>query len=124
MRPCHQYVCFKTSEYTRDLDSNLRELVLARPIARTTSVFRINTDAFRVFFWIPFGWGILLDFAVKPPIPSYLSCPNQRTGADELAHLFAYDYAAMRAQMEPIRTELLRRAMHPSIIARVIGWFL
>ena len=40
-------------------------------------------------------------------------------GGDWIANIFSYNYDEMRRTMAPLRTELLRRAMHPRHIHRL-----
>ena len=129
MRPCHQYVCFESTSttFTRDVDRELH----SRP-------------DFICLFWKDDGeYTIMVNCedvsGTEHRFSSRCSCnghmqTERKTpymyrkitdgrwrgkGGDLVEEIFRYNYAAMRGQMGPLRTELLRAAMHPRHIHRL-----
>ena len=63
----------------------------------------------------------LIEFASNGGSMHRVACSSIRDAYISDADYFAYDYHAMREQMAPIRTELLRVVMDPRNVIRLQG---
>jgi hypothetical protein len=124
MWPCHPNVVFSVAELTRELDHRLQ----VRP--RWTVTFPIGPDDATEVDLVPAsvtdnGVGVMGRSIATCVISSEQVLVNHAIACWEEVDLgvnvsvvrnawFAYDYAQMRADMEPMKRELLAHVMHPS----------
>jgi hypothetical protein len=107
MRPCHKYVTFEQKYFTRFVDDVLHHEL----------EYRVSKDCYGSLetevFEARSGEWQLLSF---PPASFHFRTPGRSRGLFRCYHgsaVFAYDYAAMRDAMRPLREELLRVVLHP-----------
>jgi hypothetical protein len=111
MRPCHKHVQFEPKWLTRDHDYYVhrhwdRVFVRKAPLYGPGVVYLMDREV----------TGPTMTFNDAQFVEDHVSRFNS-SGVKQ--SLFAYNYEAMRANMIPLRRELLAVVMHPSRLSKL-----